>query len=123
MRVVVVDLDDNEILIPSLQDPQKAEISVLPEESFEELNSYLYDYLHPELREIDAIDSPPLSAEESEQLKSKSDHYIRMSFVSFFVSLFWNIQTFINEDLEDTEDVFDVAFYLESQVTKDQVRI
>ena len=118
-----MDLDDNEILIPSLQDPQKAEISVLPEESFEELNSYLYDYLHPELREIDAIDSPPLSAEESEQLKSKCDHYIRMSFVSFFVSLFWNIQTFINEDLEDTEDVFDVAFYLESQVTKDQVRI
>ena len=130
-----MDLDNNTVA----SDGEK--LTKLPKEAVDELLNCITEYTFPELKNIDKIcpiltpnGSPAGNGNgnangngqgnlfsESEEERKKNEYYLRMSFVSFFVSLFGNLHTFINEDLEDTEDVFDADNYIAQQVTDSQV--
>lgn len=111
-----MDLDNNIVLV-SEDEP----LPELPEGPIRILRERLADVLFPELKELSEIEKRGPGKETQEEKEAKRDQRIRLCFLSYFVCLLRDIPKFINVELEDTDDVFDIEYYLNTQVTQNKV--
>ena len=106
-----MDLDNN-IVTVSEEEP----LPVLPSNVLEELKTRLGSLLFPELNSLGSLTLTKETENTRLKFEKKNETDIRMCFLAFHICLFRNIPKFVNAELEDTDDIFDIDNYLATQV-------
>jgi hypothetical protein len=113
---MIIDLDNNAVIMS-----EDEKLPSLPEIQVDMLLEYLHKHVFPGVDQVDSLATVvTLTPDEIERTKRMHEYKIRMSFVAFFVSLFYKIRRYINIELEDT-DLFDVEEYVKNNVTTHHV--
>ena len=116
MQTVIIDLDDNTVTV-NKEEP----LPEPPEEAMNMLRETLGRVLFPELEQLSDIRSRKASKKDREEMEARKENQIRLCFLAYFVCLLKDIPKFINAELENTDDVFDIDNYLSTQVHEAEV--
>lgn len=118
--MIIVDLDNNVVTI-SEENP----LPTVPKGCMTNLKKHLKRTVFPQLRQLGKVtlSTERKTSQELLQLEQKNIEDIRLCFLAFFVFLFRDIKRYLNVELEDTVDVFDIDFFLNTQITSYEVNI
>ena len=116
--MIVVDLDCNDVTIS-----KENELPEVPTEVLKNLKRSLKRELFPQLQGLGRVlfSENAQTLQKLQEEKKKNHARVRLCFLAYFVSLCRDMQKFVNVELEDTADVFDVQYYLDTQVVSHQV--
>lgn len=115
--MIIVDLDNNIVSIP-----EDYPLPNVPQSAITFLKNSLKKAIFPQLRQLGKIDNSneDKSPHELEEMEIQNQKQIRLCFLAFYVYLFRDIRKYLNVELGDTEDVFDIDNFLNVKILADQ---